>query len=55
MEKQRISFFVYKKQFEDLKALSRVTRVRISDYLREGIDMVLARYKKELKKGSRKP
>jgi hypothetical protein len=54
-ELYKISTFVEKRQFESLKTLSGVTRVKVADYIREGIDMVLAKYKKELKKGSRKP
>jgi len=50
----KISTFIEKRQFESLKALSGVTRVKVADYIREGIDLVLAKYQKELKKGGKK-
>jgi len=49
MAKRRVNFFLDEKQLESLKALSVVTRVRMSEYIREGIEMVLAKYQKELK------
>jgi hypothetical protein len=54
MELERISVFLEKTQIERLKALSGVTRVKMADYIREGVDMVLARYQKELKKAKKK-
>ena len=54
MENQRVSFFMSKAQRESLKALSKTTRVKMADYLREGIDLVLQKYRKELKKGQKK-
>lgn len=53
IKRKMISVFLNTKQIEDLKALSRVTRVKMADYIREGIDLVLARYKKELKKSKK--
>jgi hypothetical protein len=53
-ELYKISTFIEKKQFNDLKVLSGITRVKVADYIREGIDMVLARYQKELKKSQKK-
>ena len=53
-ELYKISTFIEKKQFKDLKALSGITRVKVADYIREGIDMVLSRYQKELKKAPKK-
>jgi hypothetical protein len=54
MEKQRISTFLDKRQIDALKSLSGVTRVKMADYIREGIDMVLAKYRKDLKKTKKK-
>ncbi len=54
MEKQRISTFLDKRQFDELKSLSGMTRVKMADYIREGIDMVLLKYQKDLKKTKRK-
>ena len=34
--------------------LSAETRVKLSDYVREGIDVVLERYKKELRGGRKR-
>lgn len=53
-ELHKISTFIEKKQFNDLKALSGITRVKVADYIREGIDLVLAKYQKELKKSKKK-
>ncbi len=38
------------KQKADLERLSKATRVTQAEYLREGVDMVLSRYKKHLKR-----
>ena len=54
MEKQRISTFLDKRQIDALKSLSGVTRIKMADYIREGIDMVLSKYRKDLKKTKRK-
>ncbi len=37
-----------------LQKLSASTRVKLSDYVREGIDVVLERYKKELRGGRKR-
>jgi predicted DNA-binding protein len=50
MENKRVSFFMTMAQNETLKALSKATRVKMADYIREGIDLVLQKYRKELKK-----
>jgi hypothetical protein len=50
MELKRISVLLEESQIKRLKSLSGVTRVKMADYIREGVDMVLARYQKELKK-----
>ncbi len=39
------------KQKAELSRLSKATRVSMQAYLREGIDYVLARYKKQLRGG----
>ena len=54
MEKQRISVFLEKNQIEKLKLLSGITRVKQADYIREGLEMVFAKYQKELKKAKKK-
>ncbi len=54
MERQRISTFLDKRQIASLKSLSSVTRVKMADYIREGIDMVLSKYRKDLKKTKKK-
>ena len=41
-------------QFDRLKNLSYVTRIRMSEFIREGVDWILAKYQKELKKAPRK-
>ena len=52
---KRVAFFADAEQFQKLKALSVATRVKMADYIREGINMVLAKYSKEPKtrKGGR--
>jgi predicted DNA-binding protein len=42
------------KQIEDLRALSRVTRITVAVYVREAIDMLLTKYQGEFKKAKRK-
>ncbi len=54
MGKERISVFLDKEQIKSLKALSGATRVKMAEYIREGVDMVLAKYQRELKKKRRK-
>jgi hypothetical protein len=51
---KRGAFFVGDEQLKKLKALSAATRIKASDYLREGIDMALAKYSKALKKAQGK-
>ena len=38
------------KQKDDLARLSKATRVTQAEYLREGVDIVLKRYKKHIKR-----
>jgi len=47
---KRVAFFAGDAQLKKLKALSAATRVKMADYIREGIDLVLQKYQKELKK-----
>ncbi len=51
---KRVAFFAGDEQIKKLKALSEATRIKASDYIREGIDMVLERYRKELGKAPKK-
>ena len=46
----RETFYIDKDVLEKLKKLSGITRVKRSDYIREGIDIILQKYRKELKK-----
>jgi hypothetical protein len=50
---KRVAFFAGDEQFKKLKALSAATRIKVSDYIREGIDIVLQKYRKELKKAKK--
>ncbi len=54
MAKKMISTMLEETQIERLKALSQVTRIRVADYIREGVDLVLSKYQKELKKSTKK-
>ena len=54
MAKKRVNMMLEEEQFESLKNLSRVTRIRMSEFIREGVDWILAKYRKELKKAPRK-
>ena len=46
--KTQITTYILVSQKENLKDLSSRTRVPISEYLREGIDLVLEKYREEL-------
>ena len=50
MARKKISTTVYitEEQNELLKQLNEKTRVPIAEFIRQGIDMVLTKYKKEL-------
>jgi Ribbon-helix-helix domain len=52
-EKERFTTHLEKRQIEDLKALSRATRITVAVFVREAVDMLLAKYQKELKKTKR--
>jgi hypothetical protein len=53
MPKPKITFFIDEELLENLKALSGYTRVKQADYIREGIAMVLDKYKSELAKAKK--
>ncbi len=46
----RRSFFMEKEQLEELRKLSYFTRITMATYIREGIDLVLDKYKGGLRK-----
>ena len=46
--KTQITTYILVSQKDKLKVLSSKTRVPISEYLREGIDLVLDKYREEL-------
>ena len=50
MSRKKISTTVYitEEQNEKLKALNKVTKVPIAEYIRQGIDMALEKYKNQL-------
>jgi hypothetical protein len=50
LKKAALSFYPEPAMYEALKALSGRTKVPQQVYLREGLDMVLAKYKRELKR-----
>ncbi len=54
MDREKVSFYLDKVQIERLRSLTDVTRVRMSEYIREGIDMVLVKYQKDLRKAPKK-
>ncbi len=48
--KPKVTFFIDPEMWDRLKELSRITRVKQADYIREGIASVLEKYKDEFKK-----
>lgn len=54
MPKPKVTFFIDEGMLDKLKTLSGITRVKQADYIREGIEMVLEKYKAELKKAKKK-
>ena len=52
--KIRFTTHLEEKQIADLKALSRATRITVAVFVREAIDMLLAKYQKELRRLKRK-
>ena len=53
MERQKINVYIEKRQIEDLKALAEFSRIKQADFIREGIDLVLEKYNKEIKKAKK--
>ncbi len=49
-----VSVYLDPEQKTALDKLSKTTRVPVAAYLREGVDLVLSRYKKELRGGRKK-
>jgi len=49
----RSSFFLEKEQGEELRKLSYFTRITMATYIREGIDLVLDKYKGVLRKAEK--
>ncbi len=54
MGKKMISTMLEETQIERLKALSQTTRIKVADYIREGVELVLSKYQKEPKKSTKK-
>ena len=52
--KERFTTHLNKEQIEKLKILSGYTRVPVASYVREAIDMLFDRYRKELMKAKKK-
>ena len=53
MPKPKVTFFIDQALLAGLKTLSGITRVKQADYIREGIAMVLEKYKHELLKAKK--
>ena len=54
MAKIRVNTLLDEKQFVRLKILSRATRIRMAEFIREGLDMVFSKYEKILQKSPKK-
>ena len=54
LKKSQVSVYVEPEQAAALRELSRRTRVPQQVYMREGVDMVLHRYRAELRKESKR-
>ncbi len=54
MYRKMISLYLDKTQIEALRMLTGYTRIKMAVYIREGVDMVLSRYQKELKAALKK-
>lgn len=50
----KITFFISPEMLKELRKLSTTTRVKQADYIREGIGIILGKYKAELKKAKKK-
>jgi hypothetical protein len=53
MPKPKITFFIDEDLSEKLKLLSSITRVKQADYIREGIALVMEKYKSEFAKAKK--
>ena len=54
MSKKRINVMLEEEQIQRLKTLSRLTRIKMSEFIREGVDFVLSKYyQKEYQKSLR--
>ena len=53
MPKPKVTFFIDDDLLEKLKLLSSITRIKQADYIREGIAMVLDKYKSEFAKAKK--
>ncbi len=53
MGRKRMTFWMDDKHIEELKVLSSVTRIKQVEFVREAIEMVLAKYRKEIKKAQK--
>jgi len=53
MQKPKVTFFIDEDLLKKLKLLSSITRVKQADYIREGIAMVLDKYKLEFTKAKK--
>ena len=54
MTKIKMAFFIERKMLDQLKMLSKITRIKQADYIREGIAIVLKKYKGEFRKSKKK-
>jgi hypothetical protein len=54
MKRKKIALYLDMNQIEDLKALTTLTKVKMADYMREGIDRILSEHQGELKKPRKK-
>ncbi len=54
MIKKRVNMIIEPEQHDQLKVLSKATRIRMSEFIREGIDWILTKYKKEIKEFKKK-
>jgi hypothetical protein len=54
LRKSQVSVYVEPEQAAALRELSKRTRIPQQVFLREGVDLVLQRYKAELRKGAKR-
>ena len=54
MPKPKVTFFIDQEMLNKLKDLSHSTRIKQADYIREGIAIVLEKYKGNIKKIKKK-